>query len=325
MSERSSSRGIVQVLVAEDETLSRRRLQTLLQKWGYSVVIAVDGVEALRVMEAADHPKLVILDRMMPHVDGLEVCRAIRRDPREPYVYIVLLTGRGEQKEIIEGFDAGADDYITKPFEIRELQARLKTGARIVELQEQLIAAREELRTEAMRDGLTGFYNRSAFFDLFQKEVARATRQQTPLALIIGDLDHFKSVNDCYGHIAGDTVLKEAARRMGAALRGTDVMGRYGGEEFVVAASNCSYTEALDLTERFRSAICAWPFQVPNGSLSITMSFGVAVAHDMKAAGDLLRAADEALYRAKHGGRNRVEAAEDPFALAVDTVQPVSE
>jgi len=294
------------VLVAEDEPVSRHRLQAFLTKWGYTVVTAADGADALRALRR-DGPKLVVLDRMMPHVDGLAVCRAIRKGPAEPYVYVILLTAQDDQQEIIEGFEAGADDYITKPFEAPELEARIRTGARIVELQEQLIAAREQLRVEATHDALTGLLNRAAFFDSFNKEISRARRYRTSIALVMADLDHFKAVNDRYGHPTGDLVLRETARRLRASLRAFDVIGRYGGEEFVVAAPDCSMNDALALAERFRTSICARPIEAPGGPVSLTMSVGVAATADMNEADRLVRVADEALYRAKYGGRNKVE------------------
>jgi two-component system cell cycle response regulator len=297
----------VKVLVAEDEPVSRHRLLTALRKWGYTVTEAIDGAEALRALHAGDGPRLAILDRLMPQVDGLEVCREIRKTAREPYVYLILLTSRGGQQEIIDGFEAGADDYMTKPFDVQELKARVRTGARIVELQEELIAAREQLRAEAMHDSLTGLFNRAAFFEIFDKEAARSRRDGTPLALIMADLDHFKETNDRYGHIAGDAVLRETARRLRVSLRASDVIGRYGGEEFVIVAPNCGLTDAVALAERFRACVSAQSVEVSNADISITMSFGVAGTAGPDGFQELLRTADEALYRAKHSGRNRVE------------------
>lgn len=297
----------MKVLVVEDESISRHRLQSFLTKWGYTVSIAADGAEALGALAEQDSPRLVVLDRMMPRVDGLEVCRRIRQGAAEPYVYVILLTAQDRRDELIQGFEAGADDYITKPFEVEELKARVRTGARIVELQEQLIAAREQLRIEAMHDALTGLLNRAAFFDILQKEMARAARQGTPLALVMADLDHFKDLNDRYGHLAGDAVLRETARRLRASLRESDFVGRYGGEEFVIAVP-ASLTGAVAVAERFRASICADPVRAANESIAVTMSLGVAGTCDPNQFGQLLRAADEALYRAKHGGRNKVEA-----------------
>jgi two-component system cell cycle response regulator len=300
----------MKILVADDDPLSRRLLEACLGEAGYDVTVAVDGAEALRMIGQPDSPRLLVLDRVMPQMDGVDVCRAIRKGAAEPYVYIILLTGRSEQEEIVEGFEAGADDYITKPFEIQELKARVRTGARIVERQEQLIATREQLRVDAMYDALTGLLNRAAFFDIFKKDVARAERQKTPLALIMADLDHFKDTNDRYGHLAGDAVLGEAARRLRAALRASDSIGRYGGEEFVIVAPGCTATVAATLAERFRLCISATPIDVASDSISVTMSFGVAATSDMTKSSQLLRAADEALYRAKNGGRNTVEGVE---------------
>ena len=296
----------MRVLVAEDEPVSRHRLQASLQRWGYTVQMACNGGEAIEVIGQPDSPRLILLDRMMPQADGLEVCRTIRKAAAEPYVYIILLTAQGQQREIIEGFEAGADDYITKPFDAEELKARVRTGARIVELQEQLIAAREQLRIQATHDALTGLLNRAAFFETFEKEVSRARRQRGPLALIMADLDRFKEINDRYGHLTGDMVLREAACRLRASLRAFDVIGRYGGEEFIVLAPGCATSDAEALAERFRASICAPAFDVPAGPIHVTMSLGVAATSDMNESARLLSAADEALYRAKDRGRNMV-------------------
>lgn len=297
----------MRVLVAEDEPVSRLQLQGLLRKWGYNVVAAADGPEALRWLEKApDSPRLVVLDRMMPGVDGLEVCRRIRRAGPEPYVYIILLTGEDRKEDVLEGFAAGADDYITKPFDVQELKARVQTGARIVELQEQLIAAREQVRLQGLRDSLTHVLNRVAFFEIFEREVARARRNRTSLTLVMGDIDHFKQINDKFGHLSGDAVLRETARRLRVTQRASDAVGRYGGEEFVILAPDCAVAGAVLLAERFREAISAEPMVITGGSLTVTMSFGVATTSDMDQSGQLLRSADEALYRAKEQGRNRV-------------------
>jgi two-component system, cell cycle response regulator len=201
----------------------------------------------------------------------------------------------------------GADDYMTKPFDIAELRARVRTGARIVERQSELIAAREQLRAEAMYDSLTGLLNRAAFFDIFRKEVSRAERYETPLAVIMADIDRFKDTNDRYGHPAGDKVLAEAARRLRTSLRVSDSIGRYGGEEFVIVAPGCTANAAALLAERFRLIIATEPIPLDREEIHITMSFGVAATSDLAHADDLLRAADEALYRAKNSGRNRVK------------------
>ena len=304
----SYDRGLVNILIAEDDLVSRRVLQGLLQKWGYTVLVAADGNEALQILAGPGYPRLVLLDRMMPHLNGLDVCRAIRNAGTVPYVYVILLTAEDRQEDVLEGFAAGADDYITKPFEAQELKARVQTGARIVELQEQLIAAREDLREEVMHDSLTRALTRVAFFEIFEREVARARRKATSLALIMADVDRFKDINDRHGHLAGDAVLREASRRLRASLRGSDAVGRYGGEEFVIVAPECTIADATRLAERFREAISAQPIHVASGALTVTMSFGVAVTKDMEQSGQLLKAADKALYKAKEAGRDRVVA-----------------
>ncbi|NOT27312.1 MAG: diguanylate cyclase [Acidobacteria bacterium] len=296
-----SAPGAVKILIAEDEPVSRLRLQSTLQRWGYKVTTAGDGAEALHEMQKPDRPGIAILDWMMPHVDGLDVCRSIRATADRDYTYVILLTSLDREEDIVAGFDAGADDYITKPFSLHELHARIRTGVRIVRLHEQLRAA-------AMHDSLTGLLNRRAFFEIFEKEVSRAKRQQLSLGILMVDLDHFKQVNDQHGHLAGDAVLREAARRLRRRVRATDVVGRYGGEEFVVALPGSDLKQAVSIAEEFRHCIASEPFEVPSGRLTMTTSVGVVTTWDMAEAEHLLKTADEALYRAKAAGRNRVVA-----------------
>jgi diguanylate cyclase (GGDEF)-like protein len=241
-------------------------------------------------------------------MDGLEVCRAIRQrsqDQRDQYVYVLLLTAKDEQWEIVEGLDAGADDYVTKPFDFHELRARLRSGTRILRLQDELVAARERLRIEATHDSLTGLLNRGATLDALEKEMARSTREAAATTVIMSDLDHFKEINDTFGHAAGDQVLKEAARRMRSSLRTYDAIGRYGGEEFLVIAPGCDVAAGAELAERLRACVSASHIGWANGSVEVTVSLGVASSMGGGVAA-LLRAADEALYRAKLSGRNRV-------------------
>jgi two-component system, cell cycle response regulator len=300
----------VKILVADDDPTSRNAICTCLADAGYDVSVAMDGAAALEMVSRPDSPRLLVLDRTMPHVDGIDVCRAIRKRALEPNVYIILITGRGEREDMVEGFEAGADDYMVKPFDIRELEARVRTGSRIVERQTELIAAREQLRAEATYDPLTGLLNRAAFSDIFQKEVSRAERYETPLALIIADLDDFRDINDRYGTAAGDIVLAETARRLRTSLRVSDSIGRYGGEEFVIVAPGCRSNAAALLAERFRLSMASKAVALPDDSIFVTMSFGVAGTADMKNADDLLRAAEDALRRAKNSGKNRVKGVE---------------
>ena len=299
----------VHVLVAEDDASSRFRLQTALRSWGYEVTSVVDGRQAIAELSRSGGPSLAVLDWSMPEADGLEVCRAIRKRPDGEYVYAILLTSHDRDEDVIAGFDAGADDYVTKPFNAKELRARVRSGARIVKLQHQLVAAREELRERAMYDPLTGLLTRGAFFEIGEHEGARARRSRTPMSIVMADIDHFKSINDRFGHPGGDEVLREVARRLLATFRKEDAVGRYGGEEFVALAVGCDGDDALRLAERFRQAVSGLPFMIGSEHLDVTTSVGVATGTAGEAVDALVRAADEALYRAKAGGRNQVVAA----------------
>ena len=296
----------MRVLVADDNLVSQSMLRSLLTKWGYDVVIARDGLEAWDVLQGGDAPRLAILDWMMPGIDGVEVCRRVRAADREPYVYILLLTGRSNSGDLIEGMDAGADDYLTKPFVSQELRVRLRAGCRILNLQEQLLHAREALRDQATHDGLTKLLNRSAIMEVLRNEIARAEREHLPLSLLMLDLDRFKNINDTYGHLCGDAVLREVAQRMRATGRRYDSVGRYGGEEFLVVLPGCYLADACSQAERLRESLASTPFIAGSQRLRVTISAGASCAHDYEA-DTLIREADEALYRAKAHGRNRVE------------------
>jgi two-component system cell cycle response regulator len=290
----------VKVLVADDSPISRHLLDVSLRSSGYETQLVADGAEALRVLEQMNSPKLVILDWIMPKMDGIEVCRIVRKQVLQPYVYIILLTAKGNQDEINEGLEAGADDYITKPFDLQELKARLRVGKRILELHEQLIA-------QATHDSLTGLLNRTAILEVLQKELIRSVREKVPVAAIMADIDHFKNINDTFGHLVGDAVLREAAQRLGGALRAYDSVGRYGGEEFLIVAPSCDVAGGAELAERLRKSMCEKSIIAGSDSISATMSFGVATSCEIRQINDLLRIADEALYTAKDKGRNVVE------------------
>ncbi len=297
----------MKVLVAEDDPVTRRLLEVSLERWKYEVVPAADGRQAWEILHRSDSPRLAILDWMMPGMDGLEICRELRKRSAEIYTYALLLTSRARKAELLEGFEAGADDYLIKPFDLAELQARLRTGHRIVELQSQLIEARESLRQQATHDGLTGLWNRTAILDILERELIRCRRLSHPLTVILADLDFFKHINDRLGHLAGDVVLREAARRMRLVVRPYDAVGRYGGEEFIVVVPACKRDCSLSLAERVRAAINANPILTPEGPVTVGVSLGVAAVSDgtIPPADLLVRSADLALYRAKQEGRNR--------------------
>ena len=297
----------MKILLADDEPIARTMLEHWLAGWGYTVVAVKDGEAALAALKADPEIRLAVVDWVMPKVDGLGVCRAIRNGPNEPYIYVVLLTARDNKADIIEGLDAGADDYLIKPCNPLELKVRLRAGRRVVELQEQLVSARESLRYEAMHDGLTGLLNRRAVLEQLDKELLRSARRGAPVAVLMGDLDHFKSVNDTYGHASGDAVLKEAARRIKACVRAYDSIGRLGGEEFLAVLPECSSAVAYTIAERLGNVLRQTAINTPTGAVPVTISLGVS-STDIQAgsrAEELVRAADVALYRAKHQGRAR--------------------
>ncbi len=303
---------IVRVLIAEDDPISRRVLETMLVHWGYQTIAACDGREAWDVLQQPESPRLAILDWMMPEMTGVDVCRLVRQGSKGGYSYLILLTAKGRQEDVIEGMTAGADDYITKPFDSGELRARLNAARRILDLQAELIAAREALREQATRDVLTGLWNRSAILDNFINEISRASREEKPVGVIMGDVDNFKRVNDEHGHRAGDSVLKEVAVRMKSMLRPYDMIGRYGGEEFLMVLPSCDLMSAGYVAERIRKRVAGKPIDLPDrASLTVSMSFGVSakLGAEQSEIERLIYLADEALYRAKGGGRNRIEMA----------------
>ena len=214
-------------------------LQGLLTKWGYDVVSVEDGNAAWERLNAADAPRIALLDWMMPGQNGIDVCRKMRRHRPEPYTYILLLTAKDATESVVEGLESGADDYLTKPFHFEELKARLRVGLRLLELEDTLVQAREAMRFKAARDTLTGVWNRGAILEMLDREINRSQREGPSLGVLIGDLDHFKAVNDTYGHLVGDAVLQEVTKRMQSNVRSYDAVGRYGGEEFLVLLPGC--------------------------------------------------------------------------------------
>jgi two-component system, cell cycle response regulator len=314
------------ILIAEDDYVSRLALQRLLERWGHTVQVARDGEEAWEMLSQEGSPRLAILDWMMPGLDGLEVCRRVRGLDLDGYTYILILTGRDQKADMISALEGGADDYLTKPVDRRELAARLATGQRILDLQSQLLATRERLQREATHDALTGLWNRRAGRDELERCVARAARNHAPLAVAVADVDHFKAVNDSCGHPVGDEVLVEVGRRLRAAMRAGETVARWGGEEFLVVMPGADAGQARDLADRLRRVIAAPPIATTAGPLSITMSWGVAAALAPEAGtgDDLVHLADGALYAAKRRGRNRVEscAAERPRLVPPERLAP---
>ena len=300
----------MRVLIADDSIVSRHLLEATLRKWGYEVVVATDGAEAWQMLQAEGAPRLAILDWVMPGLTGPEVCKRVREhvsDKDANYTYLLLLTSKSQREDIIEGMESGADDYLTKPFDQHELKVRLRAGTRIIDLQRELVAAKDELREQATKDFLTRIWNRSSILDVFQREMARAAREGRSVGVVLADLDRFKLINDTYGHFAGDAVLREFTHRALACVRPYDSIGRYGGEEFLIILPGCDSTCTLNQAERLRVALASEPMAINDLRHPTTASFGATCwkpGMDTNVE-SLIRVADEAMYQAKNQGRNR--------------------
>jgi diguanylate cyclase (GGDEF)-like protein len=294
------------VLVAEDDAMFRRVLQSWLKTWGYEVTMAEDGAEAWAILQQEIRPQVLILDWMMPAINGLELCRKVRERNQIPYQYILLATAKDAKQDLVRGLEAGADDYLTKPFDRGELQARLRACNRILTLQDDQIQAHEQLRFQATHDGLTGSWNRSEILEMLRRELERGARSNTTTGILMLDIDHFKAINDTYGHLTGDAVLREVTQRISQAVRSYDSVGRYGGEEFVIVLPGCNREQVDQGAERVRAAVDGGPVRVNESQIAVTVSIGAAVTtHGAISEKEILAAADLALYRAKEIGRNR--------------------
>ena len=293
----------MKVLIAEDDPVTRRLLETSLRKWGYDVVVTSDGLEAWEVFQGPSVPSLVISDWMMPDMDGLELCQKIRKMRRSSYTYFIILTAKVGKEDVIMGLDAGADDFLTKPFNPEELKYRLKIGERIINLEQRILKL-------AATDSLTGVLNRRAFMERMEEEIQRSKREHNSISLILMDLDHFKEINDSYGHQVGDLVLQRVTNQIMDSSRPYDFIGRYGGEEFVICVLGADDVESRSIAERMRQDIEDLTI-VPDRNkqfIRITASFGVGTSRlgSEDSLDALISRTDEALYMAKHSGRNRV-------------------
>jgi diguanylate cyclase (GGDEF)-like protein len=309
----------VKLLVVDDDPDSRRLLSISLGWAGHEIVEAEDGIDAWDKFQQ-ERAQLVITDWMMPGLDGMGLIGRIRASEAEGYTYIIMLTALREKPQIVSGLEAGADDYLTKPFDPEELAARVSIGERILTLQENLMASRRTMETLAMHDTLTGLLNRRAIHERALAELNRLRRgtANAPLSVILLDIDHFKSINDNYGHDAGDRALQVVANLLLGQLRSYDGLGRWGGEEFLMLLPGTGLAEASAVAERIRTNLVEAEPSLPDGTrVLLSASLGVAAIDEAttEAAGELwlehlVRAADQALYRAKSDGRNRVATAE---------------
>ncbi|HYV96639.1 MAG TPA: diguanylate cyclase [Gemmatimonadaceae bacterium] len=300
----------MRILIADDDAVSRRLLEGTLTRLGHEVVSVTDGAAAAAALLAPDGPRLAILDWVMPEMDGLAVCQKVRA-ASSTYVYMILLSARDGPEDMVTGLDAGADDFLTKPFNGGELCARLRSGTRVLELQAGLLRAQEALRAESKRDDLTGLGNRRMILEQLGREINRARHERRPLAVALADLDRFKQINDTYGHAAGDAVLRETAAALRTQLREYDFIGRYGGEEFLVLLPGADARTGTSIAERLRGMVASEPVHWGAESIAVSISIGLTWTGNAGFDADgLIQSADEALYRAKANGRNRVECEE---------------
>ena len=252
----------MRILVADDDAVSRSMMRRMLIQSGYEVATAADGAEAVQILLSGEPPRLVLLDWMMPELDGPEVCKAVREAPSRAYTYITLLTSKESKEDLVAGLEAGADDYLTKPCNLEELRARLRTGERVLQLEDTLLKAHEEMRFKANHDALTLLLNRGAILQCLRKSCDPGS---SGFSLMLCDIDHFKRINDSYGHPVGDEVLREIARRLQGSIGKTGQVGRYGGEEFLLLLEEADSQSMTASAEGIRESIRSTPILTSAG------------------------------------------------------------
>ena len=292
----------MKIMLVEDSMVERQQISSFLQEWNLDFVAVEDGTAAWNLLQNPGAPSLVLLDWVLPGLDGIELCRRIRTlGANGSYVYTVMLTAKDRRQDLLTAMAAGADDYLAKPVDPSELRAQILVAKRILDLQ-------ESLRFAATHDFLTKILNRGEILASLKRELCRSEREDKPLAVIMADLDHFKSVNDSLGHAAGDDVLREVAERLKSDLRPYDLVGRFGGEEFLIVLPNCSLSVATRRANEVRCLVCRAPITTTFAKVPVTVSMGVTASEWTKSLTieRLLQQADEALYSAKKNGRNCV-------------------
>jgi two-component system cell cycle response regulator len=311
----------MKVLVAESNAESGQSLQESLDGWGYQVALAEDPAETLAAFRREVPPAIVILGALGDHTKTKQICREMREFGDKPYVYILLLAAKGESEQIQEALEAGADDYLTAPYDQLELKARLRAGKRILDLREELRRAQATIGYQAYHDPLTGLWNRGAIIDALQRELARVRREKAPVGLLMVSIDGLKEINDKYGHMAGDAAIRATARELRASLRPYDALGRYGGEAFVMIVTGCDSRSALKQAERFYGVlkgttvdISQWGKFVSGkeAALPVLYSLGVVSGTGEHDSETLLRTLESAVRAARSAGGNRIEAVNPP-------------
>lgn len=296
----------MKILIAEDNPISQKMLEKTLLDWKYTVHKASDGDKAWQQMQK-HKVRIVILDWMMPELNGIELCKKIRNSQNDRYTYIILLSSRDDSADVIKGLMAGADDYITKPFNPQELKARLQNGRRIIQLESQLLLTQKRLHDLATKDSLTKVLNREAILQVLEEEQSRCEREKCIYSTIMVDIDDFKYINDNYGHQIGDKVLVEITHRIKMNLRKYDKIGRYGGDEILIVLPNCCSMELETIAQRLCKAVNTQQIETAQGPIKVTISLGgiSSVNSPESSSQQMLIESDVALYEAKRRGRSR--------------------
>ncbi len=296
----------MKILIAEDDSMTRLALRKNLKRWGYDVLETKDGAEAWDMLSAEEPPRIAILDWMMPGMEGIDICRLLHESEKIPFVYTILLTTRADKEDIVAALDSGAYDFLSKPVHSAELRSRIAVGVRLVEADDKLREYAGEMERLATTDSLTGLYNRRYFFEAAGKGLERARQNKTQLSLLLMDIDHFKKINDTYGHFAGDEALKALTACCKAILRDSDLFSRFGGEEFAVLLPGTDKDRAFNLAGHLRRIIEELSIDFAAQSFNFTVSIGVASMEDsVESLEAILKRADDAMYQAKKNGRNQ--------------------
>jgi two-component system cell cycle response regulator len=310
----------MKVLIAEDDRASNLLLKNLLFRWGFDIVTTFNGVDAWKILqEEEDAPQIAVLDWMMPEMDGLEVCRRVRQREKsgDRYTFIIILTARSDKEDTVTGIDAGADDYVTKPFDKEELRARLRTGQRVVELQTALRVANKKLLIMSRLDPLTGALSRSAILAELDLAIYRSTRARTPLSICLVDIDNLKEMNGRFGRGAGEKILQDSVRRISTCLRRTDFIGRSGGDEFLAIMPEASSDAAMNICQRMKNVIAEKAFIFNDQPVSVTASQCLALWDGKAGVEEFIASVERTLAETKAHGRNRVEKAPPLSLIAV--------